>query len=492
MKKWIVVVVLAVALIAIGLFERGEPDLEYTTTSAEAHTLYEEGNMAIFALQWNKAQRSLEKAVELDPEFAMARAALATAYTFWGHPEQGRFQADVADSLARLLPDENERLLVQARVAAILDDDVARQDSLVAVLQERIPDNVMVLVMQAMIAERNGDRGQAEALWQRVLEVNPNFAHAYNTLGYAAAYRGSYDEAIDLLQKYTYLAPDLANPHDSLAEVLTYVGRYEEAEQEFRMALALQSDFFPSLVGLARIFLAQGRVQKGMQIMEKTGNLLRGSEVELRFLFLATRMYLDFWMPAEFEKVAKRFIELYPEESYTGSLRVLVATIRGDLSTARSLADSVMAARRQEVYPRLTEPAKMVYESLAYRFQALFAHYANDLEAAAAAWEKALTLAAPLAPHEVLYMRVFYARTLAELGRNLDALEQAQTILQTNSRVIAALEVRAKALLALNELPKAQDALQALEMAVAKADPDFPAALAAVQLREEISHRLGS
>jgi tetratricopeptide (TPR) repeat protein len=491
-KKWLSLGFVAVVLVAAILLLQGGPELEYTTSSSEAHALYDEGNMALFALQWDKAQRSLEKAVQLDPDFAMARAALANAYRAWGHAEEGAFQALVADSLAMLLPDENERLLVQARVAAFHPDPIARQDSLVQLLTEKIPDNLLVLVLRATTAERNGDRGQAETLWQRVLEFNPNFAHAYNTLGYAAAYRGSYDEAIDLLRKYIFLVPDLANPHDSLGEIYTFVGRYEEAEEQFRQALALQSDFYPSLVGLATVFIAEGRVEKGLQIMEKTGRLLQGSDVEQRFLFLATRMYQNFLMPEQMKEVASRYIELYPEDEFSTFLRIYVSAVDGNLELARAMTDSVMAYRRQEVYPRLTEGARMVYESVSYRFEGLFARYENDLDATVTAWQTALTLGEPLAPHELLPIRTHYTRALSALGQYQKALQQAREILRTNPRVIPALVVQTEALLALDEVQSAQESLLLLEAALVKADPDYPPVARAAELRQEISQRLDS
>jgi tetratricopeptide (TPR) repeat protein len=491
-KRWLILGFVAVVLATAVIVLQGGPELEYTTNSSNAHALYDEGNLALFAFQWDKAQRSLEKAVELDPDFAMARAALALAYNAWGHADEGAFQALIADSLALQLPDEQERLLVQARVATFHPNPIARQDSLVKLLTEQIPDNLLVLVLRATTAERNGDRVQAEALWRRVLEFNPNFAHAYNTLGYSAAYRGSYDEAVDLLLKYTFLVPDLANPHDSLGEIYTYVGRYADAEQEFRKALALQSDFYPSLVGLATVFLAEGRVDKGLKIMEKTGRLLQGSDIEQRFLFLATRMYQNFWMPEQMNEAASRYIELYPDDNYTSFLRIFVSAANGNLELARAISDSVMTYRRQEIYPRLTEAAKMVYESTGYRFEGLFAYYENDLDAAVTAWQTALTLGSPLAPHELLPIRTAYTRTLSALGQDQEALQQAREILQTNPVVIPALVVQTEALLALNEVEEAHESLLRLEATLVKADPDFPPVARAAELRQEIRRRLDS
>ena len=60
--------------------------------------------------------------------------------------------------------------------------------------------------------------------------MNPNYATAYNTLGYASAARGDYAKAEDYLKRYRYLAPNQANPFDSLGELYAFTGRYDEAE----------------------------------------------------------------------------------------------------------------------------------------------------------------------------------------------------------------------------------------------------------------------
>jgi tetratricopeptide (TPR) repeat protein len=284
----------------------------------------------------------------------------------------------------------------------------------------------------------------------------------------------------------------VANAHDSLGEIYTFTGRYEEAEQEFRAALELQSDFYASLVNLARIYIAQGRVEKGLKIMHKTGELLEGSDVELRFLYMATQTFITHWMPEELERVATRFIQLYPDEGYAATLRIFLTTFDGELDKAKALTDSLVTSWRTERFPRLTDPAKSVYESFADRFAAMIAHYEGRPEAAAAAWEEAVAHAAPLAPHELISYRVPYAMTLAALGRNLDALAQAQEVLQTNPRVVMALVIQAQSLLALNEIEKAAKALKVLDKALAVADPDYPPVALAKELEKELNSRSGS
>ncbi len=491
MKRWAVIVVLALVLIAVGLVQQGHRDLEYTTTSPEAHALLEEGDMALFAFQWDKAMQSLERAVELDPDFAMARAALAYTYAAWGHPEEAEEEAALADSLAELLDDEDERMLVQLRLTRFHENRSARAESLLAILTEHKPDNLMVMAAQAGMAEGRGDRGEAEQLWRRVLEVNPNFAHAYNYLGYAAANRGSYDEAVDLLQKYTYLAPGLANPHDSLGEVLTYVGRYEEAEQEFRRALELQPDFYASLVNLARVYIARGQVAKGQEIMAMTGEQLADSEVYMRYLYLASRTYADFWMLEELDKTAARFIELYPDDHFAANMRIFKFTHDGNVKKARAIADSLAAYRRKEVYPRLNEYAQSVMESFRYRYEALFAHYAEQPAEEAAAWAISLEKAIFLAPHELISYRKPYALSLVALQRDQEALHQAREILQSNPRVIPALVVQAETLVALQKYEKASKAVDMLQKALERADPDYPAVARAASLRQELVGKVG-
>ena len=58
---------------------------------------------------------------------------------------------------------------------------------------------------------------------------NPEFAAAYNMLGYAHRNNGNLGGAKDAFARYVELLPNEANPYDSLAEAYLIMGQPEEA-----------------------------------------------------------------------------------------------------------------------------------------------------------------------------------------------------------------------------------------------------------------------
>ena len=109
MKRSAIITVVALLILAVGLAQRSHHKREFTTTSAEAYKLYVEGDEALNSFQYREAGDALQRALELDPSFAMAQAALAELY-LTERPDSAAKAYARADSLAALLPDENEPL----------------------------------------------------------------------------------------------------------------------------------------------------------------------------------------------------------------------------------------------------------------------------------------------------------------------------------------------------------------------------------------------
>jgi len=480
------VVLLALVLIAVGLFTNEGKRREFTTSSQEAYDLFRQGNRELNSFQLDRAEKTLGKAVELDPDFAMAHASLALLYSLFSSPESRQnlaLELALADSLADLLADEQEKLLVKLRLSNLGLADSQAQDSMLTRAEEICPDHRIVLITKANRAGRRGDVNLQEKMWREVLRLDPNYALAYNLLGYLAAGRGSYDEAVTLLQKYVFLAPDLANPHDSLGEILTRVGRYEEAEAEFLRALEIQPDFYVSLVNLGRVYIEQGQVNKGLEILSETRAQLAGTEIEPLVERTLFGIFLTNWLPEELSRTARRYAARFPDDRNSAIYRVFSLTLAGEVATAENLADSVIAVFKAEPVYEANAVARRRIDSGAHRFGALFALARGDLELAATEWEAALKTAGDLPSHDLNTFRVPYAWTLAQLGRWQEALPIVHAVLAVNPRNLGALAIQAQALLASDIGEKGRRALASLEAALAGADADFPALATAESLR---------
>ena len=84
-----------------------------TTSSPEALKYYVEGRRLHLKLEWEQSIACMEKAVAIDPEFAMAYRSMGIAHNYLGHRAEARKYVRKAFDLSGRLP-ENERLPIEA------------------------------------------------------------------------------------------------------------------------------------------------------------------------------------------------------------------------------------------------------------------------------------------------------------------------------------------------------------------------------------------
>ena len=88
-----------------------------------------------------------------------------------------------------------------------------------------------------MAAERLNRLDVLEADLRRMIQLKPDYAHAYNALGYTLADRTDrLAEAVGLLEKALNLAPDDPFILDSMGWALFKLQRYAEAADYLRRA----------------------------------------------------------------------------------------------------------------------------------------------------------------------------------------------------------------------------------------------------------------
>jgi len=107
----------------------------------------------------------------------------------------------------------------------------------------RFPESFELLYDRAMAAERMNKLDVLEADLRRVIELKPDYAHAYNALGYTLADRTErLEEAQVLIEKALKLAPGDPFILDSLGWVQYRRGNLEDAVKNLRLAHAARPD----------------------------------------------------------------------------------------------------------------------------------------------------------------------------------------------------------------------------------------------------------
>jgi adenylate cyclase len=178
-----------------------------------------------------QARQMLERAIELDSEYAAAYAALARTYI----TERAM--------LWSLEPQTLEKAFAMAHRAVALDDSLP-----------------WAHVGLGTVYLWKKEHTQAIAEAERAVALDPNFADGYITLGYTLGWAGRPEESIRLVEKAMRL-----NPHYPFL-YLFYLGRAyyttghpEEAIEVLRSVLTRNPDFTPAYAYLAASYSELGQ-----------------------------------------------------------------------------------------------------------------------------------------------------------------------------------------------------------------------------------------
>jgi tetratricopeptide (TPR) repeat protein len=214
---------------------------DVTTTSMEAYNHYVEGKEFANKMVFQEARISLEKAVEIDPEFAAAYDWLGYTYNFLGERE-ARIEAVKKAMEYSEKATEKERLNIQISYANAIEGDSQKSFRLIKEFAEKFPKEKEGHFNLGYSYQIRGMYEESIAEFQKALELDPDMGHAYNGIAYSYSDLGEFEKAIEYFQKYIVRYPEDANPVDSLAEQYFRMGRLDEALAEYKKALEMQSD----------------------------------------------------------------------------------------------------------------------------------------------------------------------------------------------------------------------------------------------------------
>lgn len=103
-----------------------------------------------------------------------------------------------------------------------------------------------------MELQRQGRLDEAEAIYQSILETQPDNIDALQLQGLIERTRNNYQRAHDLLHRALDLKPNSAILHHNYAGVCIALGDLKEAERHYRAAIQLQPDYAEAFYNLSR------------------------------------------------------------------------------------------------------------------------------------------------------------------------------------------------------------------------------------------------
>jgi DNA-binding winged helix-turn-helix (wHTH) protein/TolB-like protein/Tfp pilus assembly protein PilF len=247
---------------------RGGPPDKRFTRNAEAYELY---LMGIYF--WNKrtpdgmskAAEYLRRAVEKDPNYALAYAALSDTYALIGY--YGYEVMPAAEAYAK----------AKAAGATALALDGA------------LPEAYVAAGMVEACVER--DFQEADRMYRRAIELNPNSATARLRYAGLLIEGARLDEAIEQMSRAHSLDPLSPTVNTNLSAYYVYAGRPDEAISYARRALEVDPAFWRARVNLGDAYELKGMFAEAeaeyRKLFEQEGARTRGAQ-QLAHLYAST------------------------------------------------------------------------------------------------------------------------------------------------------------------------------------------------------------
>ncbi|NIM58167.1 MAG: protein kinase [Candidatus Aminicenantes bacterium] len=219
-----------------------------TTSSPEALKYYIEGRKYHGTFDYKRSIELIEKAVDVDPDFAMAYRSLAQSYGNIGFRPKRKEYMQKALELSHRLP-AKERYLIGGDFYGISEKTYDKSIEAYKKLLELYPDNYTGNHNIAVRYSAIGEKQKAIEHYETTRKSGNITLLGYGNL--ASVYRqvGSYDKAREVLEEAIQKYPDKPIAHANLSLHYRMAGKYEIALAEIEKALALEPAKSTELIG---------------------------------------------------------------------------------------------------------------------------------------------------------------------------------------------------------------------------------------------------
>ena len=411
-----------------------------------------------------------QRAVEIDPNFAMAYARLGTAYSNLGQTELSEQNRQKAFEL-RDRASEREKLYIMSHYYADsgqLDKGITAYE----LYRQTYPRDSTPFVNLAGIYNQLGQFDNALENAKHAVELDPDQASGYSNVAEAYVGLNRIEEArttINTALQHKASAPGF---HLGLAMLDWCEGKEAEMEKELQSASATPDGEAGALGLRAGIASTRGQVRQAREFARQNEDALDRLHLQGRADMEAQLAIFEAVVGnrAEANREASEALRLSRTVSVTGSVATTFAILRQD-QKAIALADEIQRAHPNDsMAVNVTVP--MIRAVAALR-------PANSAKSDPA---KAIDFLNTAALYARANAGVFYVRGLAyeQAGRYAEAQQDFQKVLEMKSHngpdiasVIAQLEL-GRLYQKQGDIPKARIAYQNFLAAWKDADPDVP------------------
>ncbi|MBI4546727.1 MAG: protein kinase [Ignavibacteriae bacterium] len=212
------------------------------TENLEAYAYYLKGREYYYRYHKQDNEHAIElfkKALELDPNYALAYAGLGDAYAQrvqkFGFPDNW-----------------NDSALEVSKKAVSIDLNLAEAYKALG-----------------LALGQKGWMHKALEANHRAVELNPNYAPAVGNIGWLNLWFGDLEEAFVWFKKSMVINPAFAYNYLELGFLYTILDEDTKAELWFKKSFGIQPDFTYAYAGLSLLYLKQGKYQQALEEAKK-------------------------------------------------------------------------------------------------------------------------------------------------------------------------------------------------------------------------------
>jgi tetratricopeptide (TPR) repeat protein len=240
---------------------------EPQTSSMEAYKYFLMGQEDLDKRYFEDARKNLEKAVELDPQFAIAYLYLFRIHQNLANSQLAAEALEKAKAFS-VKTTEKERLYIEAAYARRIENNPDKQLDIFREIAAKYPKEKEVHSSLLALYRQKKMYPEAIAEASKALELDPKWGTILNDLGYVYMAAGDFGKAEEYLKKAVSAAPEDANPFDSLGELCFRAGRLDEAVAHYKEAVRIKPDFGSEDI-IAYIYAVKGDYAEAMSWLDQ-------------------------------------------------------------------------------------------------------------------------------------------------------------------------------------------------------------------------------
>ncbi len=451
---------------------------EVMTNNLEAYRLYSLGVARTRAMRLPEAIDLYQRALEVDPAFAMACARIGYTYSSsWAMPAKGKPYLEKAYRLSgRLTP--RDRMFIRAWYSIACQDFEGAERAYREILSA-FPLEIEAYLSLANLLNSERRIEEARQILERGLAIDREMPDIQNLLSSCYLELHQPDRAIESARNYVSLSSREPNAYDTLGVTYQATGHYGEAREAYLEAIHKKPDFSIAVIHLANLNFQLGRYNEALAHYREFIRLASSDSERGRAHSSAAWVY---WRKGDFKRaqaeaeIAAGFQQWVPESS-------LIAADQGGLALTDSLRSQMLGSSQGTARGG---PGNRRVRNFVAGYAALRNHKVDE---ALSDFRKVLS-----EPHQYWAtdpLETCLADALLELGRLDEAIAEYRRILAFNPNYPMA---RYRLGLALNRKGMHREAHSEFQRFLtiwSDADPDIPELLNVRQiLRSPLSARL--